>query len=124
MAVLKSHTTPASKASFAGGQCAKGKAYRTSPSKRYLISLKHPGGISSVHPTDRIVAIFDLRVSSLSSSTGITSGKQLVVTGAYDGVARLWLLQSTKGAVINFRAWLKVLVAAWVKDVVAIGGEG
>jgi ribosome biogenesis protein YTM1 len=33
------------------------------------------------------------------------SGKQQVVTGTYDGIARLWDLQSTKGAVTSFRVW-------------------
>jgi ribosome biogenesis protein YTM1 len=89
--------------------------------------------------TDRTVSIFDLRVSSLSSSTGIMmhpatpsciatseSGQQQVVTGAYDGVARLWDLRSTKGAVTSFRVWdgMKVLAVDWVRDVVGIGGEG
>ncbi|KAG1849167.1 WD40 repeat-like protein [Suillus subalutaceus] len=89
--------------------------------------------------TDRTVSIFDLRVSSLSSSTGIMmhpatpsciatseSGKQQVVTGAYDGVARLWDLRSTKSAVTSFRVWdgMKVLAVDWVRDVVGIGGEG
>jgi ribosome biogenesis protein YTM1 len=91
--------------------------------------------------TDRTMSIFDLRVSSssLSSSAGIMmhpatpsciatseSGKQQVVTGAYDGVARLWDLRSTKGAVTSFRVWdgMKVLALDWVGDVVGIGGEG
>ncbi|KAJ8596069.1 WD40 repeat-like protein [Rhizopogon salebrosus TDB-379] len=91
------------------------------------------GNVLLAAPTDRTVSIFDLRVSSssLSSSAGIMmhpatpsciapsgSGKQQVVTGAYDGVARLWDLQSTKGAVTSFRVWGGKKVCG------GIGGEG
>ena len=67
--------------------------------------------------TDRTVSIFDLRVS-LSSSMGTMthpstpsciapseSRKEQVVTGAYDSIARLWDLRSTRGAVTNFKFW-------------------
>lgn len=97
------------------------------------------GNVLLAASTDRTVSIFDLRVSSLSSSTGVMmhpatpsciatseSGKNQVVTGSYDGVARLWDLRSTKGAVTSFRVWdgMKVLAVDWVGDVVGIGGEG
>jgi ribosome biogenesis protein YTM1 len=58
---------------------------------------------------------------------------QQVVTGAYDGVVRVWDLRSTKSAVASFRAWdggKKVLGVDWDtgaeggKGVVGVAGEG
>ena len=53
------------------------------------------------------------------------------MTGAYDGVVRLWDLRSTKAAVTSFRVWEgtpkkggKVLDMDWARSVVAVGGEG
>ncbi|KAG2124881.1 ribosome biogenesis protein YTM1 [Suillus clintonianus] len=161
IAVLKSHTARVSKALFAAGEPAKGKAYSCGfdstvrtwdvesgvcintinvPERPMLDLAETPdGNIVLAASTDHTVSIFDLRVSSLSSSTGIMmhpatpsciatseSGKQQVVTGGYDGIARLWDLRSTKGTVTSFRVWdgMKVLAVDWVGDVVGIGGEG
>ncbi|KAG2102879.1 ribosome biogenesis protein YTM1 [Suillus discolor] len=161
IAVLKSHTARVSKAIFAAGEPAKGKAYSCGfdstvrtwdvesgvcmntinvPERPMLDLTETPdGNVLLAASTDRTVSIFDLRVSSLSSSTGVMmhpttpsciatseSGKNQVVTGSYDGVARLWDLRSTKGAVTSFRVWdgMKVLAVDWVGDVVGIGGEG
>lgn len=51
------------------------------------------------------------------------------MTGAYDGVVRLWDLRSTKSAVAAFRAWegatsKKVLSVDWARGLVGVGGEG
>ena len=49
------------------------------------------------------------------------------MTGAYDGVARLWDLRSTKAAMSSFKVWdgqKKILSIDWEKGVAAIGGEG
>ncbi len=54
------------------------------------------------------------------------------MTGAYDGVVRLWDLRSTRAAVAAFRAWdsdaatgpKKVLSVDWARGLVGVGGEG
>jgi ribosome biogenesis protein len=64
-----------------------------------------------------------------------SGASQQVVTGAYDGVVRVWDLRSTKGAVASFRAWdggKKVLGVDWdaavsvegEKGLVGVAGEG
>jgi ribosome biogenesis protein YTM1 len=108
--------------------------------------------------TDRTVSIFDLRSPSLASTAGtlmhpatpsclvypstaptfplnaetspspsIPSAYQ-VLTGAYDGIARLWDLRSLKSAVASVKAWdgtpKKILSVDWVGEVVGVGGEG
>ncbi|KAG2348226.1 WD40 repeat-like protein [Suillus weaverae] len=124
IAVLKSHTARVSKALSAAGEPTKGKVYscgfdstvRTwgvesgvcintiNVPDRPMLDLAETadGNVLIAASTDRTVSIFDLRVSSLSSSTGILmhpatpssiatseSGKHQVVTGGYGGVARL-----------------------------------
>ncbi|KAG6380478.1 ribosome biogenesis protein YTM1 [Boletus reticuloceps] len=103
--------------------------------------------------TDRTVSIFDLRSPSLASTTGTlmhpatpsclvypvanasetlsppsTSSAPQVLTGAYDGIARLWDLRSLKSAVASVKAWdgspKKILSVDWVGEVVGVAGEG
>ncbi|KAG2340473.1 WD40 repeat-like protein [Suillus weaverae] len=141
IAVLKSHTARVSKALSAAGEPTKGKTYSCSfDSTVRTWDVESGVCINTINvPEHRTVSIFDLRVSSLSSSTGIMmhpatpssiatseSGSHQVVTGSYDGIARLWDLRSTKGAVTSFRVWdgMKVLAVDWAGDVVGIGGEG
>ena len=50
-----------------------------------------------------------------------------VVSGAYDGIVRLWDLRSVKSAMASFKAWngeKKVLSVDWKRGVVGVGGEG
>ena len=50
-----------------------------------------------------------------------------VVTGAYDGVVRIWDLRSPKGPMAAFKVWdgsKKVLSVDWRRGVVGVGGEG
>ncbi|KAM6498980.1 Ribosome biogenesis protein YTM1 [Amanita muscaria] len=68
--------------------------------------------------------------SATSSATSVNE----VITGAYDGIVRMWDLRSTKSAVTSFDAFgnerdkdsKKVLAVDWNADkgVVGIGGEG
>lgn len=90
--------------------------------------------------TDRTMTLYDPASSSTSSASVTflhpstpscisrgTPGSQQVVTGAYDGVVRIWDLRSTKGAIASFKAWdgrKKVLSVDWVRGMIGVGGEG
>lgn len=56
-----------------------------------------------------------------------SAGSHQVVSGAYDGVVRLWDLRSVKSAMASFKAWegtKKVLSVDWQNGIVGVGGEG
>jgi len=95
---------------------------------------------------DRSVSVYDFRAasttlssamlsfmhSSLPSSVALapTSDSQ-IITGSYDGVARLWDLRSTKSATASFKVWngeKKILSIDTTSDlgsgIVGVGGEG
>ncbi|TRM67126.1 WD40-repeat-containing domain protein [Schizophyllum amplum] len=90
--------------------------------------------------TDRTVAVYDTRDAGAVAATVSTlphtatpsciapgAEAQQVMTGAYDGVARLWDLRSPKAAMSSFKVWdgqKKILSIDWKKGVAAIGGEG
>jgi ribosome biogenesis protein len=92
--------------------------------------------------TDRTITIYDLRESSSATSVAaigalvhnstpsciaVGSSPQQLISGAYDGVARLWDLRSMKAAVVSFKAWdgqKKILSLDWKRGLVGIGGEG
>ncbi|KAF9234666.1 ribosome biogenesis protein YTM1 [Melanogaster broomeanus] len=122
----------------------------TVPERPMLDLTITPDGTTALaSSTDRTVSIFDLRSPSLSSTTGTlthpstpsclvcpgadsssslrAASTPQIVTGSYDGVARLWDLRSMKSAVASFKAWdgtMKILSVDWVGDVVGVGGEG
>ncbi|KIK77842.1 hypothetical protein PAXRUDRAFT_775783 [Paxillus rubicundulus Ve08.2h10] len=117
------------------------------------LAITPDGNTALASSTDRTVSVFDLRSPSLSSTTGtlvhpstpsclVCSGTRpnpsndapltpasapQIVTGAYDGIARLWDLRSMKNAVASFKAWdgtMKILSVDRVGEVVGVGGEG
>ncbi|KAH9924967.1 WD40 repeat-like protein [Epithele typhae] len=132
----------------------------TASSKPFLdLALSRDGATALVASTDRTVCQYDLRAATTAATTpSVTSlphpatpsciavappastdvpgassaAEHQLVTGAYDGVVRLWDLRSTKSAVAAFRAWdgqkdagaRKVLSVDWAKGLVGVGGEG
>ncbi|KIP02570.1 hypothetical protein PHLGIDRAFT_78957 [Phlebiopsis gigantea 11061_1 CR5-6] len=100
--------------------------------------------------TDRTVCQYDLRTGSSTITPHIASlphpatpscivvppsgaasvSEHQVITGAYDGIVRLWDLRSEKSAITSFKTWegraggRKVLTVDWAAGVVGIGGEG
>ncbi|KAF8965765.1 ribosome biogenesis protein YTM1 [Flammula alnicola] len=106
------------------------------------LALTQDGNGALATSTDRTMTLYDLRTSptSLSAATATfqhpatpscvavcESNSHQVVTGAYDGVVRVWDLRSTKGAMATFKAWegkKKVLSVDWKRGIVGVGGEG
>ncbi|KAI0754269.1 WD40-repeat-containing domain protein [Daedaleopsis nitida] len=93
-------------------------------------SATTPSVASLAHPaTPSCIAVPSTSPASTSTTTAEAAEHQLI-TGAYDGVARLWDLRSTKAAVAAFRAWegreggKKILSVDWARGLVGIGGEG
>lgn len=105
------------------------------------IALTSDGSTALAASTDRTISLYDFRIESTATTTSsgslvhpatpscIAAGStpHQVVSGAYDGVVRIWDLRSVKGAMLSFKAWdgqKKVLSVDWRKGVVGVGGEG
>ena len=95
---------------------------------------------------DRSVSVYDFRAASNTISSAALSFMHLstpssvalsptsnsqIITGSYDGVARLWDLRSTKSAVASFKVWngeKKILAVDATPSsgsgIVGVGGEG
>lgn len=108
------------------------------------LALTADGNTALAASTDRTISLYDLRASTtattaataslphpatpscIATAPSISSSHQ-VVSGAYDGVVRLWDLRSVKSAMATFKAWdgqKKVLSVDWARGVVGVGGEG
>lgn len=104
------------------------------------LALTSDGNMALAASTDRTVSVFDLRGSDLSCTIGTLThpatpscvvcpdvfNSSQVMTGSYDGVARLWDLRSMRSSVASFRVWegMKILDVDWVGDTLCVGGEG
>ena len=127
-------------------------------SEKPFVSLALPGAnlVLSI-ATDRTMTLFDLRVPTSAvpataptsfihpampscialptypGSTTTSDAANQVVTGAYDGIVRIWDLRSTKSAIATFDAFgsdrnkdsKKILDVDWnaERGVVGVGGE-
>ncbi|KAH8832756.1 WD40-repeat-containing domain protein [Flagelloscypha sp. PMI_526] len=91
--------------------------------------------------TNRIVSAYDIRTPSEANATNsisllhpatpsclvsAPSSNFKILSGSYDGVARIWDLRNTKGTVASFKVWdkMKILSVDWKGDMVLVGGEG
>jgi ribosome biogenesis protein YTM1 len=94
-----------------------------------------------VASTDRTISMYDLRNPTTALNVAVTvlphaatpsciahtASQHQFVSGAYDGVVRLWDLRSTKSAMTSFKVWdgcKKILAVDWAGGVVGVGGEG
>ncbi|KAH8105085.1 ribosome biogenesis protein YTM1 [Cristinia sonorae] len=125
----------------------------TASSKPFLdIAVSHSGDFVLAASSDRTVTQYDVRSPTSSTSTAALStatflhpatpscialspassstNSQQFITGAYDGVVRLWDARSARTAVTSFKVWegqshgRKVLSVDWAGGVAAVGGEG
>ncbi|KAK1223673.1 ribosome biogenesis protein ytm1 [Marasmius sp. AFHP31] len=106
------------------------------------LTLTADGNAVAAASTDRTITLYDIRsnnTANVTASVGslshpvtpscVASGSTAhqIISGAYDGVARLWDLRSTKAAMASFKAWdgrKKILTVDWKRGIVGIGGEG
>lgn len=110
-----------------------------------VVVLPNDNSVASCS-ADRSVSVYDFRTASTAltsaalsfmhqstpSSVALspTSDSQ-IITGSYDGTARLWDLRSTRSAVASFKVWngeKKVLTVDATSNsgsgIIGVGGEG
>lgn len=87
-------------------------------------SFSHPSAPSCIVTPSSTTTTATATTTSPSSS----SLENQFVTGAYDGVVRLWDMRSVRSAVTSFKAWEgsgeKILSVDWREGLVCVGGEG
>jgi len=108
------------------------------------LALTLNGNFALAASTDRTVTVYDLRGSysvlqptvaslphpatpSCLAPVPSVGAAQQILSGAYDGVVRLWDLRSVKSAITSFQAWdyKKILSLDSTSDgIVCVGGEG
>ncbi|KAH0825813.1 WD40-repeat-containing domain protein [Lanmaoa asiatica] len=91
-------------------------------------TLMHPATPSClVYPSTAPTFSLNANANANANDTSTPSASQ-ILTGAYDGITRLWDLRSLKSAVTSVKAWdgtpKKILSVDWVGEVVGVGGEG
>ncbi|KAL6302247.1 WD40 repeat-like protein [Sparassis latifolia] len=118
----------------------------TAASKPFLdLAVTQSGNTVLAASTDRTISQYDLRAATSSTATPslatlahpatpsciapVSSSEHQLLSGAYDGVVRLWDLRSVRGAVTSFKVWEgnqggKVLALDWARGIVGVGGEG
>lgn len=102
------------------------------------MAMTNDGHNALVTSTDRTTTLYDFRASTIAaqvsllhaatpSCVSLGESENQAVTGAYDGIVRLWDMRSTKAAMAAFKAWdgtKKVLSVDWKRGMVGVGGEG
>ncbi|KIY61422.1 WD40 repeat-like protein [Cylindrobasidium torrendii FP15055 ss-10] len=103
------------------------------------LALTCDGALALAASTDRSVFMYDLRAAAATGTPSLMhastpsciatspSSTTQLVTGAYDGMVRMWDIRSTKTAMSTFKPWdgrKKILSLDWQRGLVCIGGEG
>jgi len=105
------------------------------------LALTLDGQTAMAASTDRTISLYDLRHSTTALNTAVATlphtatpsclvpagSEHQVVSGAYDGVVRVWDLRNVKSAMTSFKTWdgsKKILSVDWARGVVGAGGEG
>ena len=103
------------------------------------LALLADGATALCASTDRTVSVLDTRTSTTTNSPASTfshpampstlsahpTDERRVMSGAYDGIVRVWDLRSVKAAVASLKCEKggKVLSVDWGKGIGGLGGE-
>lgn len=103
------------------------------------LALLADGATALCASTDRTLSVIDMRTSTSTSTPASTfahpampstlaahpTDGRRAMSGAYDGIVRVWDLRNAKAAVASFKSekGRKVLSVDWGKGIGALGGE-